>query len=65
MKVLSTRWFCHITPSDSGTCPSFFMAKRFASAPNTPVISVGSILVMSSSWVSIDVGIETPPGGGL
>ena len=46
MKVLSTRWLCHITPSDSGTSPSFFLLNRFAIAPKMPVISVGGTRVM-------------------
>ena len=30
IRALSTGWLCHITPSGSGTSPSFFVLKRFA-----------------------------------
>ena len=45
--VLSTRWLCHITPSESGTSPSRFLLKRFASAPWKPVISADGMRVMA------------------
>jgi hypothetical protein len=55
----------HITPTESGTLPSCFLAKRFTIAPKTPVIGVGgtrTLLMVSSCWSGVTVAHETPAG---
>ena len=66
-KALSTGRLCHITPSGSGTWPSFFLLYRFAIAPKRPVISALGIRCASSCRPpGLDgFGIETPGVGGL
>ena len=40
-----TRGLCHITPIESGTCPSILLLAIFTSPPYAPVISVGGTRV--------------------
>ncbi len=64
-----TRGLCHITPIESGTCPSILLLAIFTSAPYAPMISVGGTRVepvMVSSNASctgfVPLNMETPAG---
>ena len=61
MLALSAGTWCHITPSDSGTCPNILALNFFTIAPYRPVISFGGILVViSPPWDVGFVDMKTP-----